>query len=203
MRGYLFKMKPIPFALQSMKTSRKSNYFILAGTSGTGKTTVLNQLRNEDFTCFDEPARSVLQDQLAIQGPGLPSNNPLLFIQMMKDLSVQGYVDSAVTTEPNFFDRGMPDLVHYAIRFNVDPKEFEDASKKYLYNQNVFVFAPWKEIFVNDNERRMTFDQTLEFHESILKIYRSFGYNLIQVPFGTVDFRKQFILDCISQKETV
>lgn len=185
----------------SATTNRKDNYFILAGTSGTGKTTVLNQLRNDGFNCIDEAARSVLQAQLAIQGPGLPSNNPLLFIQMMRDLSIQGYDKSTLDTGPTFFDRGMPDLVHYASRFNVDPAEFEAASKNYLYNQNVFVFAPWKEIFVNDNERRMTFEQTLEFHEVLMKIYRNFGYNLIQVPFDTVEKRKQFILDCISQKE--
>ena|SRR3989344_3767566 len=182
----------------SVEIDRKINYFILAGTSGTGKTTVLNQLRDEGFTCIGEAARSVLQDQLAIQGPGLPSNNPMLFIQMMRNLSIQGFEDSSLAVGPIFFDRGMPDLVHYAFRFNVDPKEFEIASRKYLYNQNVFVFSPWKEIFVNDNERRMTFEQTLEFHDLLMKTYRSLGYNLIQVPFGTVEARKQFIIDRIS-----
>ncbi len=180
-----------------MESDRKLNYFILAGTSGTGKTTVLQQLRRNGFICSDEAARAVLSEQLATNGPGLPSNNPLLFIQMMLDRSIEGFENSKRDSKPNFFDRGMPDLVHYAIRFKVDPLQFEEASKKYLYNQNVFIFPPWREIFANDNERRMTFEESIEFHNLLIKTYKSLGYNLIQVPFDTVEARIKFILEKI------
>lgn len=180
-----------------MKSDRKLNYFILAGTSGTGKTTVLQQLRKNGFNCTEEAARAVLSEQLAIKGPGLPSNNPLLFIQMMLDRSIEGFENSKRDSKPNFFDRGMPDLVHYAVRFKVDSLQFEEASKKYLYNQNVFVFPPWREIFANDNERRMTFEESIEFHDLLMKTYQSLGYNLIQVPFDTIEARIKFILEKI------
>lgn len=181
-----------------MKDIRKTNYFILAGTSGTGKTVVLQQLSSIGYKCTEESARAVLSEQLAIDGPALPSKNPQLFIQSMMDRNIKNFDDLITRQEFCFFDRGMLDLIHYAIRFNTDPAIFQMASQKYLYNKKVFLFTPWKEIFVNDNERRMTFEKSLEFHDILVKSYLDCGYELIQVPHSPVDFRAQFILENIT-----
>jgi predicted ATPase len=93
----------------------------------------------------------------------------------------------------SFFDRGMPDLIHYAIRFNVDPAIFEAASAKYRYNKKVFLFPPWKEIFVNDNARRMTFEKSVEFHELLVKTYHENDYELVEVPRLPTTSRAEFI----------
>jgi predicted ATPase len=63
-----------------MTEKRKLNYFILVGTAGTGKTSVLNHLRSAGFFCVSEMAREVLNEQLATDGPALPSKNPTLFL---------------------------------------------------------------------------------------------------------------------------
>lgn len=178
-----------------MQSDQKINYFILAGTSGTGKTTVLKQLHAKGFLCFDEAARLVLEEQLAIQGPARPSNNPSLFVQTMKAQNIKDFMSPKEQKKPVFFDRGLPDLVHYAIRFNIDPKEFEAAAKSHLYNRKVFVFSPWKEIFVNDNVRKMTFEKSIEFHELLMKVYLELNYQLIEVPFGPVEARVEFVLN--------
>lgn len=172
----------------------KDNYFILAGTSGTGKTTVLESLRQKGFRCFDEAARFVLEEQLAINGPALPSNSPKLFVQSMQDKCKMDFETAASETRSVFFDRGMPDLVHYAYRFHIETLEFEETSKNYRYNQKVFLFPPWKEIFANDHVRKMTFEKSIEFHELLTKVYQDFGYDLITVPFGDVESRIEFIL---------
>ncbi len=186
-----------------MKIDRRESYYILAGSSGTEKTTALEQLRNDGFNCVEEAPRSILTEQLLIQGPGLPSNNPLLFIQMMMDRNINGFERSKPNIGPTFFDRGMPDLIHYAIRFNVELVEFEKASKEYLYNKTVFVFPPWKEIFVNDSLRGMTFEKSVEFHELLMKIYQRLNYDLISVPFDTSEARSKFILDRVKMKDHI
>lgn len=166
----------------------------MAGTSGTGKTSILQQLSLLGYRCSDEAARTVLSNQLTIDGPALPSKNPLLFIQYMLDASLKSFNDSSEEKRICFFDRGLPDLIHYAVRFNVDASIFLAASEKYLYNKKVFLFKPWKEIFVNDNERRMTFEKSIEFHEILIKAYKDCGYELIEVPNLSVNDRVQFIL---------
>jgi predicted ATPase len=67
------------------------------------------------------------------------------------DHCIQGFEKFQKNTSSIFFDRGMPDLIHYANRFDVDQTEFVRASKQYLYNVDVFIFPPWEQIFVNDS----------------------------------------------------
>jgi predicted ATPase len=172
---------------------RRSNYFILAGTSGTGKTSVLNALRADGEQCVAESAREILSEQLAVDGPGLPSKNPSLFISMMMNHCVQAFESSASFDDVVYFDRGMPDLVHYAVRFNVAADGFQTAGERYRYNGHVFLFPPWREIFVNDSELEMSFEKSIEFHEMLTRTYEQFGYQLIEVPLGTVQERSTFI----------
>lgn len=181
-----------------MKSIHKRNYFVLAGTSGTGKTSVLEKLHLAGYPCANEAARSVLSEQLAIDGPALPSKDPMLFIKSMLDKNMSDFNELNASPQPCFFDRGMPDLVQYAIRFNVDSALFKEADQNYRYNEKVFLFTPWREIFVNDNERRMTFEKSIEFHDLIIKCYLESGYSLIEVPHLSVESRVQFILNRIS-----
>lgn len=177
---------------------RKSNYFVLTGTPGTGKTTLLQHLRTQGFHGNDEVTREVLSHQLEIDGPGLPSKNPLLFVQMMLERSIEQFESSRAHKGPVFFDRGIPDLVAYAIRFGVDASHFEAMSRHYGYNQTVFICEPWKEIFVNDNERKITFEKSVEFHDLICETYKRLDFKLIKVPKLTPTERVNFILQQVS-----
>lgn len=112
----------------------------------------------------------------------------------MQDQNIKSFEAAKTQSKTVFFDRGMPDLIHYAHRFNVDPMEFEVSSNKYLYNKRVFLFSPWREIFINDSARKMTFEKSIEFHELLRKTYQELDYELVEVPFGTIEVRVDFIL---------
>jgi predicted ATPase len=170
------------------------NFFILTGTPGTGKTSALKALQNRGFAGVEEPTRQILTEQLAIDGPGLPAKNPLLFIEMMLSHSIAEYEATKSAKGLTYFDRGIPDLIAYAIRFGVEPKQFEEAAQKYFYNQTVFIFPPWKEIFVNDSERKLTFEMSLEFHQLIVETYQRLNFCLVEVPFKPIGMRADFII---------
>ncbi|MCX6118786.1 MAG: AAA family ATPase [Proteobacteria bacterium] len=83
----------------------------------------------------------------------------------------------------------------YAIRFCVESREFENAAKMYRYNSAVFVLPPWREIFVNDSERRLSYEMSLAFYRLIVDAYKDSKYNLVEVPMGSIEDRAKFVLD--------
>jgi predicted ATPase len=180
-----------------------SNNFIVTGTSGTGKTSLIEHLRERGFTVFNEPVRQILTEQLSFDGPGLPSKDPALFLELMLDYCVRS-LEATVGSghRPTFFDRGIPDIAAYAIRFGVNPARFYQAAREQAYNTHVFVLPPWREIFVSDELRRKTFDEYLGFHDLILEAYRHVGYNLIDVPLAPVYDRAEFVLREMKKLQT-
>lgn len=167
---------------------------IITGTSGTGKTTLINELSRRGFTVFDEPTRRVLEGQLAIDGPALPVKRPQLFVEAMLDLCQQSLRESEAATDPVFFDRGIPDVAAYAIRFGVDPTASFRAAEKAGYSRMVFLLPPWREIFVRDEFRGISFEEYSEFHALIHSTYAEASYTMAEVPLVPVEQRVSFIL---------
>jgi predicted ATPase len=64
----------------------------------------------------------------------------------------------------------------------------------------VFLFNGWKEIYTNDAERKMTFEQANKFGNKIEEIYRELGYNIITVPKINIKERINFIENIILKK---
>ena len=63
----------------------------------------------------------------------------------------------------------------------------------------VFLFKGWKEIYTNDDERKMSFMLAESFGENIIKIYEDLGYVMLEVPFVTTEERVTFILKTIEK----
>ena len=76
------------------------------------------------------------------------------------------------------------------------PNHFIEACKNAVYD-TVFILKPWEEIYTSDDERYENFNQALEIHDHLLKTYQHYNYNLIDVPFGTVEYRTNFILNAL------
>lgn len=174
---------------------RQTNFFVLTGAPGVGKTTMLKELRAYGITCVDEPAREILAEQRAHGGDGLPEKNPARFTELLLLRSIQSFERFLNHPDTVVFDRGAVDSIGYASLFGINSKPFEEVSQNYLYNSHVFVLAPWKDIYTTDDERKMSFEATIQFHEQILSAYRRLGYSLIEVPMGTINERAKFLID--------
>ena len=57
----------------------------------------------------------------------------------------------------------------------------------------VFITPPWREIYKVDQERWETFEHVEEVHSDLMAAYRHFGYEPIEIPFGSVEERISFI----------
>ncbi|MGK0411892.1 MAG: putative ATPase [Polaribacter sp.] len=172
---------------------------VLIGGPGTGKTTVLNALKAKDYYCFDEVSRDVI---LKAQKQGIEQlflTEPLLFSEMLLQGREEQYLKAHKSTkEIVFFDRGIPDVHAYMNYFKTDfPALFLEKSKQHTYDL-IFHFSPWKEIHTTDNERYESFEESTEIDIHLTRAYIELGYKIINVPFGSVAARTNFIIHSLS-----
>ena len=173
------------------------HYFVLTGAMGSGKSAILEQLITMGLACVAEPARQILQEQRAISARGVPEIDPDLFTQLMLSRATSFYLENFATETLSVFDRGIPDLIAYAELFGLDTKIYYSSATLYKYHPCVFWFKGWKDIYKQDDERKMSFQQAYEFGERVHEIYRELGYQVIQVPLLPIDNRAEFIYDKI------
>ena len=64
---------------------------------------------------------------------------------------------------------------------------------------NVFIFKPWKKIYISDNERYENFTESLEIDSYLQKVYEDLGYSPIEVPFNSIEKRTEFILNWLNK----
>ena len=169
-------------------------FVIVTGGPGGGKTALIEALKRRGFTCIDEVARTIIQEEVVQNGDALPWENREKFLRKMFDGSVSSY-HSQVSDDIVFFDRGIIDSLAYAKCIGVEvSEEMRVKAGELRFNKHVFVTPPWKEIFSTDQERKQTFEEAIETYEQIVKIYQEYGYQTVVLPIADVEQRVDFIL---------
>ncbi|MDT0552082.1 ATP-binding protein [Urechidicola vernalis] len=171
---------------------------VITGGPGTGKSTVINELERRGFYCIHEISRQVTLDAREKGIEQLFLTNPLLFSEMLLEGRTNQYI-SASNSDPElvFFDRGIPDVFAYMDFTNSKyPTKFKQLSKEHLYT-TVFLMPPWKDIYKSDNERYESYEESLEIYRHIKNAYTELGYSIIEVPFGSVKERTDFVLESL------
>lgn len=163
------------------------------GGPGVGKTTVVTALHERGYGCTSDSARAIIQERLS---RGLsPRPPPREFAEQILEREKAQYRSNAGATGPVFFDRCVLDPLSmlHQLGFLAD-----DALRRllaeYVYFPKAFIFPPWREIYANDAERDHTFEHVVAVHEGAAAWYRRCGYDLVEVPRGTVEERCEFIL---------
>ena len=168
---------------------------VITGGPGTGKTTLINELENRNFKCTPEISRQVT---LMARKKGIDHlflEDPLLFSKLLLEGREQQYIDASNNTAPIiFFDRGIPDVHAYMNHFDTEyPDIYIKKSKKYRYDR-IFLLPPWEEIYTTDNERYESYELSVNIYEHLKIAYAELDYKIIEVPFGKVKARVDFIL---------
>jgi predicted ATPase len=164
------------------------NLWILTGSPGSGKTVILDELRGS-VRCVDEPARRVLAEQRASGGLGTPERDPARFVELLLEVAIADHEAASLGECPVLFDRGIPDCIAYAMLLGVDPGPSIDAAARYRYRAEVLLLEPWEDIYTTDDERTMSFADTVGFHARLVEAYQGAGYQLTVVPRGSAEDR--------------
>jgi len=179
----------------------KKRKIVITGGPSTGKSTVINELKNRNFNCFDEVSREIIKEAQQQGIEQLFLTEPLLFSQKLLEGRVKQYQEADKLNKPIiFFDRGIPDVNAY-LKYSKQeiPEEFERITRSHPYDRLVFMMPPWDEIYTNDAERYESFNQAQLIHNKLVNYYKELGYYLIFVPFGPVDKRVDYILESIEK----
>lgn len=173
----------------------KENIFVLTGAPGAGKTTLMSRLKERGVVCMGEPAREIISVQRSIGGAGVFEKNAPLFVELILSRAIAQYESVGSGEGVVVFDRGVADVIAYADLCSYEVAHGWVAARQYRANRKVF-FAPcWREIYVNDSERKMTYGAAVKMGDNIRRIYASLGYELIDLPLLSVQDRVDFVCD--------
>ena len=176
-----------------------TDLYILTGAPGSGKTTILDNV-GPDIRCVGEPAREILAEQRSIGGAGIHDLDPSLFVDLLLRRSIDKHGAAQRGEGFAVFDRGVPDCIAYAILMGIDPTPSILASEMYRYHSEALVLEPWEEIYTVDEERTMSFADTLAFHGALMDAYERAGYVLVEVPRDSAENRAAFVRDFITHR---
>ena len=170
---------------------------VITGAPGTGKTSIIAQLKKLGHSCSEEISREIIAEQIASGGKMLPWLDLEAFSQMVFSLRKTQYIN-APTDSLHFFDRGLLDVVAY---MKVDAlsisEHYKEGCKKYRYNTTVFYTPIWEKIYKNDSQRKEDLNSAITIENSLLDTYKSFGYCLNEIPKLSTNDRVDFILSKI------
>ena len=169
---------------------------VLIGGPSSGKTTLIEALKEKGHTCYPEISREVIREAQEQGIEQLFLEKPLLFSELLLEGRKRQFKE-ALNEEANivFLDRGIPDVLAYMHYIGDSyPSFFDQACRDHNYTK-IFILPPWEEIYVSDDERYENYEQAKLIYNHLVETYEKYGYNLIEVPKGTVEERILFILN--------
>lgn len=177
----------------------RKNFYILTGGPGSGKSSIIERLKQRGYLHVEEVGRQIIKEQLAIGGDALHWGDRVKFRDLMLSRSIADFLQIEESEKPVFFDRGIPELIGYSYLIKEPVSdELWHAAKQFRYNPHVFIAPPWQEIYQKDTERMQDFQEAIETYTCVQKSYLECGYTVIELPKVDVDARVQFMLSHIT-----
>ena len=174
-----------------------NQHYIITGAPGTGKTAIINVLKERGYSCVDENSREIIAKQIINGGEILPWKNQIAFENLIASKRSKQYA-SIPKDVACFFDRSTIDCIAYLKANNLESSaEILKIIKNCEFNSNVFYTPIWKEIYINDSERKENIESAVTIEKSLLDVYSFFGYTLIAIPKLPTSERVNFILSKI------
>jgi predicted ATPase/GNAT superfamily N-acetyltransferase len=192
-----FAKEPDDIHMRLVLTASRS--FVLTGAPGSGKSAIMDRLHGA-FDLVTEPAREILAEQRATGGAGTAEQDAALFVELLRVRSIERFAAASRAGGVTLFDRGIPDCVAYAVALGVDAAACVDAARTHRYHDTVLILEPWEAIYTTDDERRMSFADTIPFHRALVAAYEDAGYSLIAVPRATIDERAAFVRGFVGER---
>lgn len=170
----------------------KPNFFVFTGGGGTGKTTLIEHLRDAGELVVAENIRAVIREQVEADGSAVPWIDAAACSELTTARDIADFDRLAGESRRVFFDRGLMDM--YGSNGVPPSPALVEAIRTRRYNTRVFVFPPWQEIYGADSERWEDWSKMEAVFEQILSTLPQLGYEPLVVPKASVRDRAAFVL---------
>ena len=164
--------------------------FIITGGPSTGKSSIIEYLQKLGHLCFQEISREIIQKQNILTSAKNFDFEYTVFKERKKQY--------LAAKKLHFYDRSMIDgLAYMKLQKKPIPQQILTELRAHPYESKVFITPTWEDIYHQDTERLESFEEATAIDKSLRKTYQSFGYELVEIPFSTVEERVKFILSQI------
>lgn len=192
-----FKLLVMLFTMISKLEANKK--FVLTGGPGVGKITVLSVLEKWGYPCIQEVygllyAQAKEQDSLT----AFFANPVNLYARILQE---QITLEQALPKIGcAFLDRSTIDIAAFARYFKVPlaAQFLQEIARQYA---TIFFLDPLPEsLYVQCHERKETYKESLYVHDLIKEVYMHCGYQIVVVPFDTIENRTEYILSYVKDR---
>jgi predicted ATPase len=167
--------------------------YIISGAAGTGKTSLINEIENQNILIIPEASRQIIIEEQKHKRDGMPWANLERFTELVVQKSMFFLQNHQ---EAIFCDRSMIDSIAYLIHQGKSiPVELATFPFEEYYHNQVFFALPWREIYQTDQQRPEPFEYHLSLSKVLIETYQTYGFDLIKIPFGTVQDRLNFVFE--------
>ena len=167
---------------------------VVTGGPGSGKTSLIDELRRRGISTMPEAGRAIIRDQVQIGGRALPWADRAAFAEQMLGWELRSHHEASAMPGPVVLDRGIPDLLGYLTLCELPvPAHMTAAARQFHYNAQVFLAPFWPDIFTRDAERKQDLAEAEATCEVMRRTYSDLGYEIIEHPRTGIEERANFV----------
>ncbi|CAB4574861.1 unannotated protein [freshwater metagenome] len=179
------------------KEVKQTNWCVITGGPSSGKTTVINHLKDHGYKTTIEGARHYI-DLQRINGRDIEEIRENQRNFQHKVLNLQVELEKRLDPEELvFLDRALPDELAYYSVLGIEPDSKLTEALKHAHYKKIFIM----ELLPLDKDYARLEDAAMQqkIQDKIIEVYMSRNEPVVMVPVLPPKQRVQFILDRVEQ----
>ncbi len=170
---------------------------IISGGPGTGKSSIINELKNRGYLCFDEVWKKEYKNpKKTSNSDEINTFSQYIFLERLKHLEIK----PNKKTKENlvFYDRSIIDTISYLKAYKKNIKtSWKNLANKKRYHETIFFCPTWKEIYKQTDGRKESFQESILIEKYLTSTYKEFLYKINTIPKLDIKNRVDYILENI------
>lgn len=176
-----------------------TNWVLLTGAPGSGKTSLAEALRGSGARIIDDPGRAALRELAQDVDSKEDPRADYLSFQYRVLRKADHLMSQVGPAEPAFVDYGLAESIAFlAVAGHEVPEVFIRAACKVRF-QLVFLLQPL-DIPLDDPIRRESRTHREELYRRIRDLYIALGYDIVDVPAVPLNQRADFVLKVVHDR---